>query len=378
MTRRSGQIIEKGPRKYLVRVFLERDASGKRVYASKLVHGGKKAAQRALTQMLADKSAGVLAPRSKDTLDAFLDDWIVTTVTPSVRPQTRSQYEQTLRRYVRPHLGAVPLTQITAADVRGLCAKLTAAGLSPRTVRSAHECLRNALEQAVLDKIIPSNPARSRAVQKALPKVVRGERVTIPADRIAGFLDVVLGDPTAAYWVLLLFSGLRPEEALGLRWADIRGETVHVSRVLVRKRGDVPMHIAEPKSASSRRAVPVPTIVTRALTEHRKRQAAARLAAGADWQDNGLAFCDATGGFLPQSRMHTVFKRLLSAAELPSMRIYDLRHSCATLLLEGGVPLKIVSERLGHATIGLTGDTYSHVSETMQQQAVDVLEKLWQ
>jgi integrase len=368
-------------RKWFVRVFVGRDAAGKRKYVSKLVHGNRKAADAALAKLLTKKSDGTLAPQTKDTVDGYLDSWLDTTAAPSVRPQTLAEYKRILKSYVRPHVGELRLSRLTAADVRAMIVKLSTAGgkngreLAPRTVRMAHEVLRNALEQAVTDGLIPANPARGRAVAKSLPKMERTERVTLPADRIGEFLDVVKGDPTAAYWVLLLFTGLRPSEALALRWKDIHGDSVRVTRVLVHRR-DVPVHFAPPKSASSRRAVQVPDVVLRALAEHRKRQAAARLAAGAAWNDQGLIFPTETGEPMAQQRMREVFARLLKAADLPAMRVYDLRHSCATLLLEKGLSLKIVSERLGHSTTALTADTYSHVTPGMQQQATDVLEDL--
>jgi integrase len=378
-TKRSGQIIPKGPKKYLVRVYLGRDAAGKRKYLSQLVHGGKKAADAALTDMLGDKSKGTLRPRTKRTVDAWLDEWLETIAKPSVRPQTAATYAEVLKLHVRPYLGGLRLSQLAEGDVLRMIGALRDRGLSPRTVRMAREVLRNALAAAVDARppLLAVNPAVGKNISKGLPKTSDTERPTLPADRVADFLEVCRGDPTAAYWVLLLFSGLRPSEALALRWGDVRGDSVSVARVLVWRPGTEPRFDA-PKTDKSRRRVQVPTIVVKALGEHKRRQAAARLAAGVDWKDQGLVFCDEHGGPLQQQRMREVFKKILAAAELPTMRVYDLRHSCATLLLERGLALKVISERLGHSTTALTADTYSHVTVGMQQQAVDVLEELGQ
>ena len=374
----AGQIVAKGERTWLVRVFLGRDGAGKRTYFNELVHGTKKDAQKRLNKLLSDRDEGSLVVAPKGTLDEYLDLWLETTVRPSVRQRTHSDYTAVLERYVRPHLGAAKLARITPLEVRGMLAKLRALGLGPRSVRQAHEVLRNALEQAAADRLIRDNPARSRLVKKALPQKARSERVTIQADDVAAFLDVARGDGRFALWMVLLFGGLRPEEALALTWDDVNGNVVSVRRVLVDKPGKqgLPLHFEAPKSESSRRAVVVPDIVLQALQEHRRAQAAARLAAGPAWEDGGLIFCTPTGTAMRQDKVRRALRRILQAAELPPMRLYDLRHSCASLLLEMGIGLKVVSERLGHSSIQLTGDTYAHVSPGMQQEAADALERI--
>jgi integrase len=372
----AGQIIEKGRKKWLVRVFAGRDGTGKRKYVSQLVHGGKKDAQEKLRELLQDKSNGALVVRRKETLGEFLDVWLATTAAPSVRARTLADYKRVLKYYVRPHLGGARLSKLSPAEVRGMLVKLREQGLSSRTVRMAHEVLRNALETAVSDRLIRDNPARARLVAKALPQKERTPPATLDAEQVAGFLDVARADRLAALWILQLFSGLRPSEALALRWADVAGNTLSVTRVLVDRKSGLTQHFAEPKSKTSRRAVVVPAVVVEVLKEHRKRQAAERLAAGPAWQDHDLIFCDETGKPLMQDSTRYQFRRLARAAGLPGLTPYALRHSCATLLLGAGIPLKVVSERLGHSTIALTADVYSHVTTSMQQQAADALEGL--
>jgi integrase len=378
-TKRSGQVIAKGERKWLVRVYAGRDAAGKRRYHSELVHGGKKDADRVLVRLLGEKDAGKLGTKPVSTVGEYLDTWIQTTVAPSARLRTLNDYVATLKVNVRPYVGHVKLASMTPLEVRAMLVKLRARGLAPRTVRKAHEVLRNALEQAVADRLLRDNPARSRLVRKALPGVVRREPSVVQADQVAGFLEAARGDRLAAYFTLLLFSGLRPSEALALRWADVTGSTISVTRALVDQGRGIPLHFAPPKSKTSRRAVVVPDVVVRALNEHRKRQAAERLAAGKYWIDDDLIFCNEIGEPLRQGVTRTAFAKVRAAAKLPeAMTPYGLRHSCATLLLEKGMALKVVSERLGHSTITLTGDTYSHVSQSMQQQAADALGTLAQ
>ena len=371
----AGQIIEKGKRKYLVRVFRGRNVHGKREYVSRLVHGGKRDAQDALTDLLKEKSTGGLTVKAKETVGEYLDAWLETTAKPSVRSRTLADYTRVIDAYIRPHLGNVRLSRLSALEVRGMLAKLGERGLGPRTIRMAHEVIRNALEQAVSDRLLRDNPARARLVAKALPAKVQKEPATIPADAVGGFLEVARDDRLGAFWVLQLLGGLRPSEGLALRWSDVNDDTISVTRVLVDRAG--PVHFAPPKSKTSRRAVVVPDVVVQALREHRKQQLAGRLVAGPAWEDGGLIFCDETGKPLRQDHVRWHFKKVSEAAELPSsLTLYSLRHSCAMLLLEKGVPLKIVSERLGHSTIALTADVYSHVTRSMQQQAADVLGEL--
>jgi integrase len=369
----SGQLITRGEGKWLVRIYLG-EIGGRRRYRGETVNGSRRDAQKVLTRLLRERDTGELTVKSKETLDEFLDRWLEG-ITASVKPRTHAEYSGQLKRYVRPYLGKARIGSIDALEVQKLYAQLHERGLSPRTIRMTHEVLRNALEAAVEMRLLARNPAATRLARKALPKKKRAERNVVGAEAVARFVEAALADDYAPYWLLLLFGGLRPEEALALRWADVAGDRVQVRRVLVDHQ-HVPHSFEEPKSETSRRSVTLPELVAATLREHRKKQAAARLAAGAEWQDGDLILCTATGEPLRQNALRRRFAKVREAAELPAMRVYDLRHSCATLLLSGGVPLKIVSERLGHAGIAITADTYSHVTEGMQQHAADTLAKL--
>jgi integrase len=374
MARRArGTITEKGPGKWLVRAYAGTDAGGKRRYVSEVVEGGITDAEKVRTRLLGERDGGRLSVRPRTTLNDYLDAWLETTAKPSVRARTLEDYTATLQRYVRPHLGDVRVSRLTPVTVRAMLVKLREQGLSPRTVRKAHEVLRNALEQAVSDGFMASNPARDRKVRKALPQKEQKEPITVRKEDVRAFLDAAAGERLHALWMLLLLSGLRPSEALALRWSDVNGDTVRVTRVLVDKAG-LPLHFEKPKSKTSRRAVVIPDVVVKALVRHRKQQAQERLIAGGVWEHGNLIFCDEIGQPMKQDHVRHHFGKLAKAAELPEgITVYSLRHSCATLLLEAGVPLKIVSERLGHSTVMLTGDVYAHVNRSMQEQAADVL-----
>ena len=280
-----------------------------------------------------------------------------------------------MRRRIRPYLADVFLGRLTAAEVASLYGKLSGEGLSPRTVRQAHEVLHNALEHALELGLIEANPASARWVKRSLPKKEQKERRTVPPEKVPAFLDAAAMNELGAYFVLLLFGGLRPEEGLALRWSDFDGRSVRINRVLV-DADDLELHYEAPKTEKSRRAVALPSSAVEFLREHRKAQAARQLKAGPAWEDEDLIFTNDTGGPLQQEQTRGPWSRLRKAAKLGKMRVYDLRHSCATLLLAAGESPKVVAERLGHSTTVLTMDTYSHVIEGMQKSAADKLERL--
>ncbi len=194
------------------------------------------------------------------------------------------------------------------------------------------------------------------------------------------FLAVLEGDRYSALFALALSTGMRPGEYLGMRWTDVdlSKPAVTVRRALVwrTKRGG--WYFTEPKTSRSRRTIPLPDSMIAALVEHKRRQSEERLRLGSEWQDHGLVFTTSLGSPLNISNLTAKhFKPALDRAGLPrTIRLYDLRHTCATLLLTAGENPKVVSERLGHASVTLTLDVYSHVLPDMQKAATDKLENL--
>jgi integrase len=196
-------------------------------------------------------------------------------------------------------------------------------------------------------------------------------------EQAALFIDATYISPFKAFFSLLLTSGMRPGEALGLKWSDIdyNGKKVTVNRSLTRTKCGG-WTLEEPKTACSRRTIPLPASVIEDLREHKKKQSKKALAT-LDYKNQGFVF--SASNFEPMNEVNVLnrhFKPILKKAGLPDIRLYDLRHTCATLLLSAGENSKVVSERLGHASIVLTLDTYSHVLPDMQQGASDKLEGL--
>ena len=368
----AGQLIERGDRTWLVRIYRGRNEAGKRQYLNKTVHGTKKQAQAELNRLLHQQDVGTLVEPTRETVQAFMQRWLDTSVKARVRPQTFTDYSYRVNKYILPSLGTRPLAALTPAVIQELYTSLTEQGLSPRMVRYTHSILHSAMEQATKWRQIPFNP--SKLVD--LPRQARSEKAVLTPAEAVRFLQAARSDPWYSLWCVLLYGGLRPSEALALRWSDLDGDKLRVQRVLIRKKGGG-WTLDEPKTSRSRRTVPLPSTAVEALRAQRVRQAEQRLSAGAAWQDHGFIFAGETGQplFLRNlTRRH--FDRILAAANLPPMNLYGLRHSSATLLLAAGEHPKIVSERLGHSSVMLTLDTYSHVLPDMQQGAAAKLEAL--
>ena len=366
----AGQIVRRGPGRWLVRIYLGRDAAGKRRYHNKTIHGTKRDADRYRTKTLRELDTGTFVEASQRTLEDFLNEWLEVSVKPRVRQRTHQDYSSLAARYLIPSLGHLRLSQISATDIQRVYADLQERGLSPRTVRYTHSVLHSSLEQAVKWRMLARNPAKL----VDLPRQERREMQVLGPDEATRFLDAASSDRWFALWALLLTTGLRPGEALALKWSDLDGERLRVQRNLARHAGGS-WQFAEPKSARARRVVTLPASILRVLQARRKRQLKERLKAGERWEHNDLIFASQTGqplDFPVTVRRH--FKPILKRASLPPIRPYDLRHTCATLLLAAGENVKVVSERLGHASATLTLDVYSHVLPDMQQQAAERLE----
>lgn len=374
--RRAGQLIQRGKDSFLLRVFLGRDATtGRRLYRNVSFRGNKTAAQKKLNSLLRDGDLGLLIEPARTTVGEYLDQWIESAAKVRVRPRTLQGYEELLDRYIRPSLGNCRLAKLTPLEIQRTYARLLEQGLSPKTVRHAHGVLRAALNQAIKWRLLVANPAL--AVE--LPKLRKKEMAALSPAQAVCFLRHAADDRLGALFALALTTGMRPGEYLGLQWSDVdlKKGVVVVRRTLVPS-PDGGWDFAEPKTAQSARTIPIPKSVSLALVEHRNAQNEEKRKANDKYEDHDLVFAGPKGHAIQlRNLVNRHLKPILEAAKLPkTFRLYDLRHSCATLLLAQGEHPKVVSERLGHASVTLTLDTYSHVLPTMQQQAAERLEKV--
>lgn len=372
----AGQIIKRGEKVWVVRIFQGRDEAGKRRYLNKTVCGTKKDANTYLSTTLAAMSQGTFVESSPMTVDDYLDRWLHNAARGRLRERTFSDYSELLERYVRPAIGGKKLSSLRPLDIQSLYTKMQERSLSARTVRYTHAVLTSALKQAVKWLMLSQNPAA--AVD--LPKSTRKEMKALSAKEAERFLSAASEDRWAIVFALALATGMRPEEYLALQWKDIdlgRGIAT-VQRVIVWNRKGGGWTLTEPKTSKSRRSIPLPASILRFLRTHKRHQGEQKLKAGAQYQPNDFVFATNEGApLLIRNLLRRHFKPILIRAGLPeSIRLYDLRHTCATLLLAANEHPKIVSERLGHSNITLTLDTYSHVLPSMQKAASEKLERI--
>jgi len=370
-----GQLIKKGENKWLVKLALGRDTqTGKRRFHTKMIHGPKKDAQKYLTALTRDRDLGTLVAPVTFTYNEFLDRWVEAVARPRVRERTLADYVHKIDKYIRPTLGGMKLTDIRPLHIQLLYGKLLERGIS-RTVRYVHLIISSSMKYAVKLRMLPGNPAE--VVE--LPRRERKEMKAFSQEEAVRFLKAAAGDKYEILFAVALTTGMRPEEYLGLQWKDVNvGKgTVTVQRTLVLRKGGG-WYFGEPKTSRSRRTIPLPASVLRSLATHRRKQLERKMEVSAGYQDNDLIFATGEGSPLNIRNITTRhFKLVLKRAGLPEkFRLYDLRHSCATLLLSANEHPKVVSERLGHANITLTLDTYSHVLPSMQQAATERLEML--
>lgn len=367
MPRRVGQIIKRGEKKYLVRIFLGRDQEGKKHYHNRTVHGVKKDADSVLTELLRRHSASEPLEESNHTFAAFAASWLEDK-TRSVRKVTLEGYQKNLVRYVYPSLGKHKLTAINDDHIETLYSKLKKQ-LSDSSLSVLHATLSGVFKYALKKKLIKVNPLTT---VKA-PKRNKREFTVMSKEQAREFLRLAAADKHYCLLTLLLVSGCRPSEALGLKWTDINLKTnVVIQRTL--KRDDDGFYFDPPKTESRRRSIQLDPVMMQRLKDHRRAQNEQRLRLGSEWQNQGMVFTDDFGKPLNLDAVRKHFKKLLKHAGIPAgVRLYDSRHTSATLTMEANVPIKVVSERLGHSSAAITMDIYSHVTQQLQQEASDKL-----
>jgi integrase len=328
----------------------------------------EKEAREKLRDIQYAEKQGMLATGPTQTLKQYLVYWIEEVHKPTIRVSTYIRYRTILEKHLLPALGHIQLRKLTIQHIQRLYASKLQEGLSARTIRLIQAVLHKALENAVRENLV----SRNICDVVTLPRSTKYEVQTLTSEQARLFLQAVRGQQLEALLTLALTTGMRHGEMLGLHWRDINFEdrSLQVRRSVGRVGGYGYVE-AEPKTPKSRRQITLPQFVIDSLKQHRAHQLEARLRVGDAWQDRDLVFCNTHGGFLDSGRNLIKFQTFLSELGLPRMRLHDLRHSAATLLLGMGVHPKVVQELLGHSHISMTMDTYSHVLPGMQQEAMD-------
>jgi integrase len=298
---------------------------------------------------------------------AYLDHWIKNVVAARVRPSTLDFYERVIAP-ARASVGGVALRSLTPMHIQAMLGRLDEEGVSGRGRQQAFGALRTALRDAVKSKLLAANPAD--AVTR--PRAPKKEIQALDADQVRALLAVAKGDPLEALYALAIGTGLRLGELCGLRWGDfdLEAGVVRVQRALV-ERVNGERTLAEPKTSRGRRQVDIPAFAIAAVLRHRANLG------GAIPHPATLVFPAPEGGFMRRSNLkRRSYHPLLDRAKLKRVSFHALRHSAATLQLAAGVNPRVVQERLGHSTVQLTLDTYSHVLPTLGKDAAARIDAL--
>lgn len=317
---------------------------------------------------------GIPASDERITVERFLQMWLEESARPTVRDTTYEAYAGHVRNHLTPTLGRHKLAKLEPSHVQAMMNDQLAAGLSPTTVNRIRATLRRALNRALKWGMVSRNVAT--LVDAPKPNRYRVEAIT-PEEAIA-IVAAVEDHRLGALYILMLAVGLRLGEALGLSWDDVNLDEriVTVRRSLQRLNGE--FRLTEPKSEQSRRTIPMPDFLVARLRQHRVAQNRERLQAGDAWdREWNLVFTTAKGRPIDNSGVNHTLKRLLKAANLRPMRVHDLRHGCASLLLAKGVTPRVLMETLGHSQISLTMNTYAHVIPSLQRDAADRMDEVF-
>ncbi len=326
---------------------------------------------RKLAEAQRQVESGLPLVNERQMVEQFLASWLEM-MRHVVKPRTWIRYRDFMRLHVVPVLGHVAIAKLTPQQVQSLYAQKLTEGLSPTTVRHLHMVLHRALDNALRLGVVIRNV--TELVDP--PRMKRHEMAVLTPEQARALLAAAKGDRMEALYVLALSTGMRQGELLGLRWQDVDIEHSVLSVRATLQCVDGTFIFAEPKSARSRRQIALSKRAIDALQRHQAQQLEERLALGPVWDDTyDLVFPNTIGRPVDDSHLRRrEFQPLLKRAGLPRIRFHDLRHTAATLLLRQGVNPKIVSEMLGHASVSITLDLYSHVLPDMQQVAAEAMD----
>ncbi len=319
-----------------------------------------------------------VAPTKATVKEYLKNEWLPAAKS-TIRESTYNSYVQHVDCHVVPFVGTVKLQKVSGATLNGLYAKLADSGrkngkrgLSPATVHHVHSCLHRAFRDAVKWGHLARNPADA-----ADPPHQRGterrEMKTWTAEQLRAFLAFTKDAELHALWHTLAMTGMRRGEGLGLRWEDVDFEAARlaVRRALIPSGRSVV--VSEPKTARGRRSIALDAETVAVLKAQAARQLEQQAAWQEGWTDSGYVFTAEDGQHLNPEAVTRWFRQAVKHSLLPKIRLHDLRHTHATLALQAGIHPKVVSERLGHATVSITLDTYSHAIPAMQEEAATLI-----
>jgi integrase len=345
--------------------------TGKRRQEWIAVKGNYQEAEDQLDEMIHQLKHGNFVKPTKLTVREHFNQWLDSYVTPNLSPATVDLYRTVVKKHVLPSLGDIVLAELKPHTIQKIYSEKLKSGLSNRTVQIIHSILHKGLENAVKTGLILRNPM----VAVECPKSQRPEMITMNETDIHLLLEFARSSPYYSLFYTLLFTGMRRSEALALKWADVDLLLLKVSvnkslSYLNTPKDGSRILLKQPKTKKSRRNISITPSNAVVLREHHQKQDEMRQSLGQPLlKDDDFVFSDIRGKpYLPNSVTHAWIK-LVRRCGLNGIKLHSARHSHASLLMKQGVHPKIVQERLGHASISITLDLYSHVVPGLQEAA---------
>ena len=306
------------------------------------------------------------------TLGNYIKDWI-TTRKKALRPRTGIQYELLITKYIDPNLGRIKLKDLNLRVFNRFYDKLVDQEVGTWNINYTHRVIHSALEDAVRDGILGRNPSHGATV----PRQSYKEMKILSEQQVGQFLVVASTSRYEMLYLLAIKTGMRISELRGLAWSDIdwvKG-TITVGRQIqdIPRKGTI---TSEPKTRSGTRTIKLGETTLQELRQHRQRQESEQEQAGNAWQDNNLLFPSVTGTPFSRKTLYKDFQEILKFANLPRIRFHDLRHTAASLMLNHGVPVLVVSKILGHSKPSVTLNVYAHCLVDMQNEAANLMDEI--
>jgi len=339
-------------------------ATGNRVQHSKGGFNTKKAAKEHLNSIMGKVQEGSWQPDQPITVKELLDDhWLPAQKSRELRPTTIEQYTNVISAWIVPNIGGVKVPALTPATVNGMVETLRTTkssrgreGLSTRSAQLAVSVLKSACAWALKNGLLGRNPLSGLDRPRSKPKAMK----CWSAEEAKAFLAHTRDDRIAFAWSLLLTRGLRRGELCGLRWTDVdlAGAALRINQTRVTAEGKA--IDSSPKTEAGRRSVPLDGALVSILRSYKARQAAEKLAAGTAYEDDGYLLADELGRPCHPDTLSGWFDNAIAKTDLPRLRLHDTRHTAASLMLASGVPVKVVSDMLGHSSPTITLSIYAH------------------
>lgn len=363
-----GSIRRRTKGSWEISVDLGRDAQGKRQRKFENVKGLKKDAEQRLRELLTSLDNGLTIATEKITVAQWFNRWMGEVVLPDRKTRTAERYQGIIRNHITPIIGHLQIDRLRPADVKAVHTSLTEKGLANSTIECCHWVMSSALSYAFEMEVVSRNPVRVVKPPKVDKKEIRPPSVST----VNQILDNAMKDEhdlAPALW-LTTYTGIRRGECLGLTWSntDLKVGQISITEALVRTQGKG-LILESPKTNASRRVIDLDDETVEVLRKHKVNQMQQRLKLGTTYEDQDRVFPNALGGFSNPMRMTRTLEKYAVQAGAADMRLHDLRHFHASVLLQSGTNIVLVSKRLGHSSVSMTLDIYGHLLPGWQKEA---------